>query len=167
MVIHTEHGVGEAFKFLGPLIDVKLRMDSCVDQVVARARPKVKALLRTRAFYNLGDMLGQYKAHIWGITEYVNGCILHACATTLDKLERLQRSFLNELQVTEECAFIEHNFAPPALRRDIGILGMIHKRVLGECHPAFCNLLPFSLHSAPWHDKQINSRLTECVSHQA
>ena len=39
--------------------------------------------------------------------------------------------------------FFEISFAPPSLRRDIGILGMFHKRVLGLAHPIFNRLLPF------------------------
>ena len=42
-----------------------------------------------------------------------------------------------------EPAFIEHNFAPPRLRRNIGILGFLHKRVLGLSHSAIQRLLPF------------------------
>ena len=43
----------------------------------------------------------------------------------------------------ERTAFVEHNFAPPLLRRDIGILGLLHKRVLGKAHAAYQALLPF------------------------
>ena len=51
--------------------------------------------------------------------------------------------FLRELHVTPEHAFLEYAFAPPSLRRNIGILGLLHKRVLGKCHPSFASLLPF------------------------
>ena len=40
-------------------------------------------------------------------------------------------------------AFLEHNFAPPVLRRDIAVLGLLHKRVIGSSHPSFADL--FSL----------------------
>ena len=38
---------------------------------------------------------------------------------------------------------MEYNFAPPSVRRDIGILGLLHKRILGKSHPVFQKLLPF------------------------
>ena len=57
-------------------------------------------------------------------------------ATELAKKERLQRHYVHELSLTEASAFLYYNFAPPTLRRDIGILGFLHKRVLGECHNA-------------------------------
>ena len=52
--------------------------------------------------------------------------------------------FLHELGMSEEEeAFLSHNFAPPKLRRNIGVLGLLHKRVLGRCHPMFQRLFPF------------------------
>ena len=55
----------------------------------------------------------------------------------------MQRWFLHALDLTDEEAFLVHNFAPPSLRRRIGILGCIHKRVLNLCHPLLQELLPF------------------------
>ena len=51
--------------------------------------------------------------------------------------------FLTELHTDEASAFLEFNFAPPTLRRNIGILGLLHKRVLGKSHPVFEKILPF------------------------
>ena len=65
-----------------------------------------------------------------------------------------------ELGVEQSDAFMNFNFVPPDLRRNIGILGMIHKRVLGRCHPVFQKLLPFKSemdgeHAVGAHDKQL------------
>ena len=59
------------------------------------------------------------------------------------RLDKLQDGFLRELGISPEEAFIEFNFAPVSLRRDIGILGMLHKRVVGQAHPIFQRLFPF------------------------
>ena len=63
--------------------------------------------------------------------EYHSGAIFHASDTLLERFDSAQRGFLQEIDVTPEAAFIEHNFAPPRLRRNIGMLGFLHKRVLG------------------------------------
>ena len=76
--------------------------------------------------------------------EYHNGAIFHAADYLLKKLDDAQQSFLHKLEVAENTTFLEQNFAPPSLRRDIGILGLLHKRVLGKAHPVFSVLLPFS-----------------------
>jgi len=75
--------------------------------------------------------------------EIHNGAIFHAATTHLNKIDSLQRHFLHELDISEEDAFLNYNFAPPSLRRDIGILGLLHKRVLGKAHPVYQKLLPF------------------------
>ena len=74
--------------------------------------------------------------------------------------------FLRELEVSDEDAYLNYNFAPPKLRRNIGILGLMHKRVLGECHPVFSQLLPFSADVGQsirpdGHDKQLYGHLHE------
>ena len=128
-ILHPSVGVGEDFKYIGCQIDCYLRMNAAVDHIVSWARPKIKALLRTRGTYDQKTMLQQYKTHIWGGTEYANGAILHACDTVLARIDRLQQSFLDDMHLTSEVAFLDHNFATPTLRRDIGILGFIHNRV--------------------------------------
>ena len=71
------------------------------------------------------------------------GAIFHASSYLLQKLDSTQHHFLEEIGVDAATAFVDHNFAPPSLRRDIGVLGLLHKRVLGKVHPVFHRLLPF------------------------
>ena len=164
-ILHPIHGQGDSFKLLGCPVDVKLNMSEAVDYIVGRARPKIKALLRSRAFYCLGDLIIQFKIHIWGIIEFSSGCLLHASESALARIDRLQSSFVQELRVSEEFVFLVYNFAPLELRRDIGILGFIHKRVLGDCHPAIPSLLPFSAVEVAWrHPKQLETHLNICVA---
>ncbi len=66
--------------------------------------------------------------------EYHSGAIFHASDTLLERFDSAQRRFLQEIDVSPEAVFIEHNFAPPRLRRNIGMLGFLHKRVLGLSH---------------------------------
>ena len=143
LIIHPIHGDGDAVKLLGYLIDAELIMRQCVDALLSRARPKIKAILRTRRHYSVKDLIGQFKTHVWGLLEYQTGAYFHASSYLLKKFDSAQRGFLEELQVDEATAFIAHNFAPPTLRRNIGILGLLHKRVLGKAHPVFEKLLPF------------------------
>ena len=67
------------------------------------------------------------------------------------------------LDMTVEVAFLDHNFAPPTLRRDIGILGFLHKRVFNQCHPAVARLFPFMGPCPPYHNKQIDDHMYECI----
>ena len=98
-----------------------------------------------------------------GLIEYKNGAILHASSPSIHKLEQNQRQFLKHLRVTEEMAFVDYNFAPLCLRRAIGILGFLHKRVLGLCHPAVSKFLPFSGMPSACHHKQLETHLDKVI----
>ena len=101
-----------------------------------------------------------------------NGGYFHASTTLLAKLDHAQNRFLNELGLTREQAFLQYNFAPPSLRRNIGVLGLLHKRVLGKCHPSFESLLPwysqrFSEPRGRGHNKQLYGHWVEISTHRA
>ena len=91
--------------------------------------------------------------------EIHNGGLFHAASYLLAKFDSVQNHFLHEIEMTSSDAFLEYNFAPPTPRRNIGVLGLIHKRVLGNAHPVFQQLLPFFNdvfgYSRPGHDKQL------------
>ena len=166
VVLHPISGDGDHFKLLGLFVDTKLTMQPAIDDTMSRVHPRVTAMLRTRAHYGSKDLITQFKTHIWGIMEAHSGGIFHACTSQLDRLDSCQRHFVQELGLTEATAFTEHNFAPPVLRRNIGILGLIHKRVIGQCHPDFCTLLPwfadrFGHTPATGHSKQLYDHTLE------
>jgi len=159
-IIHPSLGVGEDFKLLGTLLDCCLSMKPCIDSILARVRPKVRALLRLKDMYPTSKMLEQYKTRIWGLKEYSNGAIIIAAPTQLQRLDKVQRWFLHELGMTDTEAFVVHNLAPPSIRRSIGILGFLHKRVLGHCHPLLCTSLPFAEGlEANYHSKALDPQI--------
>ena len=143
LIMHPRYAFGDPFKLLGCLMDTKLIMKHAIDKVLSQIRPKIHAILRTRHHYDSQTLVNQFKIHIWGLMEIHNGAIFHAASSLLCRFDSVQRGFLNEIHLTESEAFLKHNFAPPILRRDIGILGLIHKRVLGLAHPIYQKLLPF------------------------
>ena len=88
-----------------------------------------------------------------------NAGIFYAVSILTAKLDAAQRGFLREVGLSESQAFLDHNFAPPVLRRCIGLLGVLQKRVIGKCHPIFEELLPFFHqrfgYARPGHNKQL------------
>ena len=166
VIIHPIYGSGDPFKLLGCQVDCKLLMQDAIDGILAKIRPKVTAILRMRSHYSTSELISQFKTHVWGIMETQNGGIFHASDYLLHRLDCKQRHFLEELQISEADAFLNHNFAPPCLRRDIGVLGLLHKRVIGKCHPVFQKLFPFhadvfgSLRPNE-HDKQLYGHIIE------
>ena len=59
------------------------------------------------------------------------------------RLDKMQRTFLYDIGCTDTQAFVEYNLAPPSLRRAVALLGFLHKRVLGHCHPTLIQAFPF------------------------
>jgi hypothetical protein len=156
-ILHPSLGAGDDFKLLGTLFDARLSMQSCLDDLLAKIRPKIRAMLRLRHLYSQSAMCDQYKCHIWSLKEYSNGALLLAAPSQLKRLDKVQRWFLHELDLTDTAAFITFNFAPPSLRRAIAMLGFLHKRVLKLCHPSICEAFPFAQGlDATYHTKALD-----------
>jgi len=170
VILQSSESFGESFKLLGCMVDVDLRMHSAVEQVLSKIRPKVMAILRTRGYYNTTDLILQFKTQIWGLIEGNMGGYFHAAPSLLDKIDQVQNRFLRELGLSPADGFLEYNFALPSLRKNIGILGLLHKRVLGKCHPSVERLLPwwsdrFSVARGLGHNKQLYGHWVEISHH--
>ena len=90
-ILHPACGSGEDFKLLDTLVDNALTMKPCIEGVLGKIRPKIRALLRLKHFYSLPAMLGQYKCHVWGLKEYSDGAIIIAAPTQLERLDKVQQ----------------------------------------------------------------------------
>ena len=80
-----------------------------------------------------------YKAHLLSYIEYRIPALYHACDTALGELDRVQTRFLREAGLTEEEALLEFNLAPLSARRDLAMLGLVHRTVLGRGPKQFRN----------------------------
>ena len=134
-VTHHIKGQGEDFRLLGLVFDTKLLMHTAVQTLVGRARPKTQALLKTRRFYNTWDVVIQFKTHVLCVLESATAAVYHAADGVLAPLDGVRESFLKELGVTQEQAFLQHNLAPYSFRRDVAMLVLLHKCSLGTSHP--------------------------------
>ena len=104
--------------------NLDLRMNTCYEQLLGKIRPKSVAILRTRAYYDVPELLNQYKTHIWGLVEIYSCAYFHAASTLLQKITQVQQSFLHKLELSEDDACLKYNFAPTDLRRNIAALGI-------------------------------------------
>ena len=147
-ILHRGDGMGEPFRLLGTIVDHKLTMESEIRRVYKKASPKLNAILATRHLYDLHGMFQQYKSHILCLLEQSAAAIYHAASTHLELLDRVQKRFLNSIGMSEESAFLDFNLAPLQLRRDIGVLGLLHKVQLGEAHPDFSLLFQKAVHTS-------------------
>ena len=110
--------------------------------MLAKARPKVTALLRSRRYYDVKAMVNQYKAHVLCVLEVNQGGFYHAADTILEPIEKLQDHYLKELGLSKENALLDWNLARLMLRRDIGMLGLLYKCAHRKTHADLQKLLP-------------------------
>ena len=130
-VVGRQHAQGENFKILGVKFDCKLLMVEAVVETADSASWKLRSLLRSRRFFCDADMITHYKSHILSFVEYRTPGIYHACSSVLSRLDSVQDRFLRETGITDYDALFAFNLAPLSARRDIAMLGVIHRSVLG------------------------------------
>ena len=84
----------------------------------------------------------------------------------------MQGNFLDELQVSDKDALFKFNLAPLSTRRDICMLGLLHRTQLGVAPPVLSSFFPkakstlfkFSVSSVPSHNRQIACYVTPSSS---
>jgi hypothetical protein len=90
--------------------------------------------MRTPSYYALENMM-------LGIVESVTAGTYHAGFTILAPLDRVQTTFLLNVNIDVTDALMNHNLAPLSLRRDIAMLGFLHTCNLPEAHPEMDKLV--------------------------
>ena len=78
-----------------------------------------------------------YKSHVLSYLEYRTPARYHAATTHLADIDGLQTSILRNLGITEYDALMAFNLAPLCSRRDMAMLGVIHRTILGKGPPHF------------------------------
>ena len=81
--------------------------------------------------------MAQYKIHVLTVLEFPTPAVYHATNTALDNLEKVQRHFWHELGLSKGESLAQFNLAPLDTRRDVALLGLVHRTVLGEGPPNF------------------------------
>ena len=103
-----------------------------------------------------------FKSRVLGYIESRTPALYHACNSHLSRLDHVQTRFLRDLEVDEVSALTEFNLAPLAARRDVAMLGLIHRTVLGKGPQQFSRFFK----SVEFESKQNTRRATQRHSRQ-
>ena len=68
----------------------------------------------------------------------------------LAPLDKIATRFVHELNLEVDFAFLRYNLAPLSLRRDIAMLGSLHKTHLPHAHPHITDFFPTRLGTKIW-----------------
>ena len=134
-VLSHDDATDGTFRILGIQFDCRLSMHDAICELAQSAKWKLVMILRSRRYYNDAELIGLYKAHVLSFVEYRTAAIYHATNTELQSVDRIQRGFLRDLGVSEADAMIHFNLAPLCTRRDIAMLGVIHRAAIGKGPP--------------------------------
>ena len=77
-------------------------------------------------------MVGLYTSKLLSYIEYRTAAIFHACDTHLARIDSIQDRFLSDLGISVLDGLFVFNLAPLRVRRQIAMLGVIHRCVLGQ-----------------------------------
>lgn len=136
-ILHPRRPWGNDVKLLGVTIDTRLVMDKACYEIAARASLMVKRILRCRHMFSIDIVLALYKTHVLSFIEYYTAAVHHSPKFFLSAVDAVHDNFLSELRLSAEDALLEHNLAPLCARRDIAMLGLLHKVVLNKAPPQF------------------------------
>ena len=135
-VLSRKNPYGNSFDLLGVRFDCKLVMSETVHSLAGQCKWKLRAILRTQKFNTGMELVTLYKAQLLSFIEYRTPAIYHACASALLELDRIQDRLMNAAGFNEAEVLRVCRLAPLTARRDMAMLGLIHRTVLGKgpCH---------------------------------
>ena len=107
-------------------------MCDAVHEVMQEASWKLASILRAATYFSAEDIIGLYKSKVLSYIEFRTPAIYHACSSAAEPLDKLQQRFLSDVGITETEALLIFNLAPLQARRDIAMLGVIHRRNVGK-----------------------------------
>ena len=126
---------------------VKLLMHDAINPCACEGGWRVRNILWSRRYFSVRELIVLYKSHVLSYIEFRTPAISHASSSALSTLDNVQHRFLRILGVSEEEALVRFSLAPLASRRDIAILGLIHRTALGLGPAMFNNF--FRIDSSP------------------
>ena len=131
-VLARAGGEGGNTELLGVNFDTALTMADAVRDTVVEVGWKLRTLRRSARYHTDAALLDLYKCRVLSYLEYRTPAVYHATNTVLQPLDKLQERFVHETGVSTLEALMVFNLAPLSTRRDIAMLGLVHRTVLGK-----------------------------------
>ena len=144
LIIRRRNALGAEFRLLGVIFDAQLLMHKGVRKIATEAGWRLKTILRSRSYFTTPELMKLYKAHVLSYIESWVPGYFHASASILANIDRVQSRFLRSVGLSEEEALVKFRLAPLSMRRDIAILGFLHRVVLGLTSSQIAQLFPIA-----------------------
>ena len=135
--------VGDHFKLLGVLFDAKLEMFAAACAIASQAGTHLRTLLRGSRFFGIEELVRLYKANVLSYIETWTPALYHAAPLTLSCIDALQDTFLCHVDISPSTALDRFGLVPLKTRRDIAMLGLLHRVRLRIAPTCLMQLFPF------------------------
>ena len=93
-------------------------------------------------FFSNKEMIHLYKAQVLSFIESSTPGIFHTAPSTLERVDRVQRKLRREIGISEIEALRNYKLTTLPSRRDMVMLGLVHRIALGLAPPQLASLLP-------------------------
>ena len=140
---------GSSFRNLGINFDTRLLMHDGISDCVRECGWRVHNILRNRRFYTDSETILFYKSHVLSYIEYRTAAFHFASSSALAPLDAVQSRFLRAVLISDSDSLMHFALAPLSTRRDIAMLGIIHRSVLGKGPPLLHQFFRLDLASPP------------------
>ena len=131
-------------------------MKEAIDEAASPVGWEIARILKARSRINVEQLVNLYKSWVLSYVEYRTPCLYHAAAFDLENLDKLQRTFLAELGISELEAMQHCKLAPLGARRDMAMLGVLHRVALGKGPSSIAGFFPRA--SGVTHDYHLRSQ---------
>ena len=91
-------------------MDTDLRMHSALEQLLSKVSAEVTAILRTRAYYIVPELITSLKTHVWGLIESNSGGYFHAATSLSVGLDHAQNRFIRGTGPHSRASFLGIQF---------------------------------------------------------
>lgn len=139
-VLHRFRGEGSNCTILGIENDTSLVMHDAAHGVAVEAGRRLKTVLHTRRFHKLHQTLKLYKSQIFTFIGSRIVGLHHVAPTTLQCIDKKQRRFLREIDVSQFDSDMHLRLAPLTCRRAIAMLVRFYRIANGLATRALCDM---------------------------
>ena len=105
-------------------------MAGAIHVVVGQCSWNNQELMKVSRFHTVVEMINLYKSHVLPFIQYRTSGIYPGCDSHLAALGSIQTSFLCNFGIHPIEALMHLNLAPLRARREISMMGLIHRTLL-------------------------------------
>ena len=115
----------------------------------------MSALLKSRRYFTSPELMQLYKSQVLSYLESATPAIFHAAPSHLELVDRVQKRFLREIDISEHDALECFRLAPLCSRRCMAMLAILQRITLGIAPPQLKQMFPFAVQTA----RHVSTRL--------